>query len=501
MLSLLNMIKEASIFQTEFLKKKTSAERKELAQFFTNDLTAEYMASMIDCTNEPTIRILDAGAGAGILTIAAALKCLELGKKHVHAVLYELDSALIPLLKQNMMNIHQAFRDAETEFTYELRNEDFILSRPDKLELQYDLSIINPPYFKYSTKDSCYSGITADLFKGNPNIYASFMAVAAACLKTHGQMIAIVPCSFKNGLYFKGFRHFINSNLSLDKIHIFNTRNSVFKSSSVLQESIICCYKKCYQSDYITICTSQDAQDLQNKKCNEYPATLIVDLSNEQQIVRIPETREDAEILSAVEAWPSSFTEIGYFISTGPVVEHRTREYITTPNDISESVPLLRMHNVQDFKVLWSGLHKKDGRFRIVDSYEKHVSLNRPYLLLKRFSAKEEKSRLKAAIYNPNEIDSEFIAIENHLNYIGAKDSSIELNELHGLAILLNSTFMDRYFRCISGSTQVNATEIRLMKMPNRALIRKMGEHVVTMKEFTQEDIDNVFNEYLGLKK
>lgn len=495
------MIKQASSIQNEFLKNKTSSERKELGQYFTDELTANYMASMIDDTGASSIRILDAGAGAGILTIAAALRYLEIGKKHIHVVLYELDNKVIPLLKQNMIDLSQAFLTEGSKFTYEIKNDDFVLSRPDKLGLKYHLSIINPPYFKYSSKNSRYTNITADLFKGNPNIYASFMAIAASSLEFNGQMIAIVPRSFKNGLYFKGFRHFINGNLSLDKIHTFNTRNSVFKNSSVLQEVIICSYTKCRQSEYIKICNSRDSKDIYNKKCNEYPTSLIIDRSNDQQIIRIPENRADAEILSIVETWPSSFSEMGYFISTGPVVEHRTREYITTSDDLSDSVPLLRMHNVQDFKVLWSGRHKKDGRFKLIGSYEKHVILNRPYLLLKRFSSKEEKSRLKAAIYIPNKIDSKFIAIENHLNYIGIKDSSIELTELYGLAIIFNSTFMDRYFRCISGSTQVNVTEIRLIKIPSRSLIRKIGEQVITMNEFTQENIDMVFDKYLNIKR
>lgn len=494
------MIKKAFLEQNEFLSNKTNAERKELAQYFTDNLIAEYMASMINDTDISKIRILDAGAGAGMLTIAAALRYLELGKNTIHAVLYELDSDVIPLLSQNMREIAEIFSAKDCTFTYEIRNEDFVLSRPDKLDSKYHLSIINPPYFKYSSKNSRYSNKTADLFKGNPNIYASFMAIVAASLDSDGQMIAIVPRSFKNGLYFKGFRHFINKNLSLDKIHIFNARNSVFKSSSVLQESVICCYTKRPQADYVKICTSQDANDLKNKKCNEYPANLIIDHSNDQQIIRVPETYEDAEILSIVEGWPLSFKEMGYFISTGPVVEHRAREYITTPDDIKNSVPLFRMHNVQNFKASWLGNHKKDGRFKLVGCYEKHVILNQPYLLLKRFSSKEEKSRLKAAIYNPKDVDSKYIAIENHLNYIGTKDTATELNELYGLAILFNSTFMDRYFRCISGSTQVNATEIRLMKIPSRDLIKKMGEDILSINKFTQENIDNIFYRYLDLK-
>ncbi len=495
------MIEAAAFAQTEYLNSKSGSERKDLGQYFTGSAVADYMASMIGRFNVPKVRILDAGAGAGILTISAALRCLDLGNNKVHATLYEIDSDAISCLEKNMERVTQQFKEKGGNFTFEIHHKDFVLSRPDRTEAPFHVSLINPPYFKYNSKTSPYAGATADLFKGNPNIYASFMAVVAACLAPNGQMVAIVPRSFSNGLYFKGFRNYLNRTMCLDKIHIFRSRNKVFKELAVLQENIICSYTKRRQTTRIEVCTSIGDDDLDRVETGRYPASLLIDTTNEHEIIRIPESTEAAAILRIVENWPSSFSGNGYFISTGPVVEHRTREYITTPDHKAGSVPLLRMHNIKLFRTVWTGKNKKDVRFQLLDNHEKHTSNNKPYVLLKRFSSKDEKRRLVAGVHDPRSIKGNLIALENHLNYIGCEDGRLDIAEAFGLASLFNSTFMDKYFRCISGNTQVNATEIRLLKLPTRDVIHQIGVAFLDGEKTDQQQIDSIVNFYLEVKE
>lgn len=501
------MIETAALAQSDYLNSKCANARKEIGQYFTGSAVSDYMASMIEPIDAPVVRILDAGAGAGILTISAALRCLELGNKKAHAVLYEIDANAVKHLELNMERVTQHFLEVGGEFTFEVHQEDFVLSRPDKADLvnhpveSFHVASINPPYFKYNSKTSPYADATADLFKGNPNIYASFMAVVAACLAPNGQMVAIVPRSFTNGLYFKGFRHFLSKTMSLEKLHIFRSRNKVFKELAVLQENIICSYVKKNQEPYIEICTSTGYEDLSQVDAKKYPHELIIDSTNQNKIIRIPESAEDATILKTVEEWPSSFQENGYFISTGPVVEHRTRDYITTPENRSDSVPLLRMHNVKAFKTVWTGSNKKDACFQLLDGHDKHTSNNQPYVILKRFSSKDEKRRLVAGVHDPQAITGRLIALENHLNYIGLTEGEMDLAEAYGLATLFNSTFMDKYFRCISGNTQVNATEIRLLKLPTRSFIRQIGAALLKSKKTDQDHIDGIINNYLENKE
>ncbi len=132
---------------------KSKLQSKELGQFFTESKTADYMASMLHAIgNVELVKILDAGAGDGILTASAARRCLELGNRRVHAVLFELDKDILSTLEVNMDRLVRIFIKKGGEFSYEILNEDFVLSRPNKHERSFHISIINPPYFKYHLK-------------------------------------------------------------------------------------------------------------------------------------------------------------------------------------------------------------------------------------------------------------------------------------------------------------------------------------------------------------
>ncbi len=72
--------------------------------------------------------------------------------------------------------------------------------------------------------------------------------------------------------------------------------------------------------------------------------------------------------------------------------------------------------------------------------------------------------------------------------------------EIFGLTGLLNSSFMDKYFRTISGNTQVNATEIRILKIPNKKIINSIGKKILETNDYTQNIIDKIVNLEIGYK-
>jgi len=489
--------------QSDFLASKSMDERKGLGQFFTGTIVSDYMASLINKPKSKIVRILDAGAGTGILTATTASRCLDLGCKTVHAVLFELDSKAIPNLEQTMKIVQHTFDQQRGTFSFEIRCEDFILARPDKDESvqSFDISVINPPYFKYSAKDSPYAKTAADLYHGDPNIYASFMAVVMASLNKGGQMITITPRSFTNGLYFKGFRSYLTTQSALDLIHIFRYRDKVFKNdnSAVLQENIICRFIKGKNHETVTVRSSDCDASINNSDEEQYPFELIIDMSNKQHIIRIPESAYEASILRQAETLPTTFEGAGYFISTGRVVEHRTRNYITEETHASNSVPLYRPHNVTPLTAIWTGNHKKDVSFMLNDGHEKHTMENGTFVLLKRFSSKDEKRRLVSGVHLESTHDCELIGFGNKTNYIGVTGRKLTKAEAYGLAAVFNSTFMDKYFRCISGNTQVNATEIRVMKFPTREQVNEIGKQAQKLKTVKTSEIDLIVNPILGV--
>ncbi len=495
------MVKEVGLKQKEFLAKKEKKEQKVLGQYFTDASIAEYMSSLIDDKILPdgVVRILDCGAGHGVLTVSTALYCMDKGVENIHAVLYEIDPIVIPELTATMESLTETFISHGKQFSYEIFHENFIVARPDLNSTEkFDISVINPPYFKYSAKDSIYAKATKDLFKGDPNIYASFVAVMLSSLKDTGQGVVISPRSFLNGLYFKGFRKFLLKDNSLHRIHIFKSRSKVFLDSEVLQENIIFKIEKGKkQPNEVTVSSSHGTADLSEPSIEKYSSKIIIDKSNEESIIRIPETIEDYRILEKAEKLSSTFTDEGYFISTGPVVDFRTREFLVEDMKHENSVPLIKIHNVLTTGVVWDGSHKKDLKFQLLDSYEKHLSKNRKYVILKRFTAKDEPRRLVAGVYSPIENEFGLVGIVNKLNYLGLKDEQIGDEEADGLAALFNSSFMDNYYRCISGNTQVNATDIRVLRFPKRDTVKLIGKEIRKLDSITSDKIDNIVNNYL----
>ena len=65
-----------------------------------------------------------------------------------------------------------------------------------------------------------------------------------------------------------------------------------------------------------------------------------------------------------------------------------------------------------------------------------------------------------------------------------------------GLATFLNSTILDEHFRVFSGHTQVNATDLRNMRYPNREQLQKLGQRAKGLSN-DQMLIDKLIEELL----
>ena len=87
-----------------FIAQAPKEDRKQYGQFFTSDRTAQYMAQMFQFDlSKPEVKLLDAGAGTGILSAAAVWSLMQRGYKgKIHPVCYENDTKVIPILINNL---------------------------------------------------------------------------------------------------------------------------------------------------------------------------------------------------------------------------------------------------------------------------------------------------------------------------------------------------------------------------------------------------------------
>lgn len=97
------------------------------------------------------------------------------------------------------------------------------------------------------------------------------------------------------------------------------------------------------------------------------------------------------------------------------------------------------------------------------------------YVILRRFSSKEEKRRVVAYLLDADSLPGDAVGFENHLNVIHEDRHGMPPDVARGLVAYLNSQEVDDYFRVFSGHTQVNATDLRRLKYPSRAELKKLG--------------------------
>lgn len=493
-----SLIEYVELLSEEKNKNVTEHEKKEKGQYFTPAKIAEFMAGLA-LFNKPKIRLLDPGSGTGILTAAVVNRVIQEGLRiSIDVDVYENDNKVIPFLEKSMEKCCEHMEMAGNKFTYSIISKDFILSNRhlfedslfnDSKKVSYDLAISNPPYFKVN-KNHEYSSILSDYVHGQPNVYFMFMAIAEKLLVDNGQLIFITPRSYCSGAYFEKFRSIFFDNIDPDHFHLFTSRRGNFKGENVLQENVILSgFKRSKREEFITISSSLSSDIKETFHQQTVLKSLVIDSTDQINLIRLPINKEEKEILTLFDSWSNNLSLMNMNISTGPVVTFRNRDFITNYKE-KETYPLLFMKNIRNMEVVFPLDSNNEGLIHN-SIYKKLPIPSNNYVLLKRFTTKEQKKRIDVAIYNASKHDYEMIGLDNHLNYIYKEDGSLTVEETYGIAAFLNSNLVDKYFRIVNGNTQVNASDIRPLPFPEHNFIFKLGKRIIE-KEITFNDVDKL---------
>lgn len=485
-----------------YLDAVPKAERKKIGQFFTPIPIAEYMVELSKTQND-TVFVLDPGAGSGILSAAIIDALISKKVNTIYLDTYENNANVLPLLKSNLDFMQSMAQKQGVKLQFRVFEGNFITMNQFSWtgltpKEKYDIVIANPPYKKIGKNDK-ESNIMRDIVYGQPNLYFLFMAMGVRLLKENGECIYIVPRSFSSGLYFTAFRkHFLDA-AQITNLHLFTSRDSVGGSKdSVLQETVILrAVKGCKDSDVITITESSDERCyITNQHSVEYDTCVKND---ENAFLFFPICEKDVQVLDFVNQWPSSLTKLGYRMKTGLVVDFREVEWMRTNNE-SEVIPLLWSYNFSEGRVRFP--IETTGKPQYLSNVKETDRLKMKkgnYLLLKRFTSKEERKRLQCALLFEDDFPTyDAVSTENHLNFITRISGIMSKEEIYGLFVVLNSDYMDRYFRIVNGSTQVNANEINAIPFPKYEDIVQMGRTAMLSDSLTELDCDSILeNQFL----
>jgi adenine-specific DNA-methyltransferase len=217
----------------------------------------------------------------------------------------------------------------------------------------------------------------------------------------------------------------------------------------------------------------------------------IVHPYDNKVFIHIPSPTSHASAQKTMSSLDSSLVSLGLAVSTGRIVDFRLQDALREQPERG-TVPLLHPCHFNGGTVHWPKLSgRKPNAILDNDEVRPWLVPSGIYLLTKRFTAKEERRRLVACLFDPNQVPAKRIGIENHLNYFHANGHGLERDLAVGLYIFLNSTGVDQYFRQFSGHTQVNATDLRTLPYPDRDTLRAMGRKVKNL-DLTQKEIDQL---------
>ena len=458
------------------VSKSTDAQRKsQLGQFLTPARTAQFMAELFPPTRGGVCRLVDPGAGIGSLASAFLERCGkgELVFDRIELTAYELDTLLHEDLNHSLLGY-----TGQTPLSYQIIGGDFIEEAINRIQFTFSAgfthAIINPPYKKIGS-NSRHRRLLRQVEIETVNLYSAFVALTLLLMAPGGQVVAITPRSFCNGPYYRPFRDFIRKRAAIRHLHLFETRDRAFQDDDVLQENIIVLLERGAQQGDVTVTTCKDDRftDLVTHK---YPYKQIVLPDDPEYFIHVP-TSPERNVIELSPAMRYRLKDIGVQVSTGPVVDFRVKEHLRGMPETG-TVPLLYPGHFYGYKIEWPkpGMKKANAIQRNAET-EKWLYPNGFYCVVRRFSSKEERRRVVASVVQPEVLGGvDMVGFENHLNVFHEDKHGLPENLARGLVVYLNTTAVDEYFRRFNGHTQVNATDLILMKYPSREALIDLGE-------------------------
>jgi len=404
---------------------------------------------------------------------------------------FELDRGLIAHLSKTLDKYTQG-----GNFFGNIHEEDFIHAAVESLSgtlfsrplERYTHAILNPPYKKINSQ-SAHRLALRRVGIETVNLYSAFVALAVAEATPGGQIVAIIPRSFCNGPYYRPFRDFILERGAIRHLHLFESRNKAFKDDEVLQENLIIRLERGGQQGPVTVSNSTDDR-FSDLTTHEYPFDRIVFPDDPERFIHVPTSpgQNAIELSSAIRY---TLADLGVKVSTGPVVDFRLKAHLCDMPGPG-AVPLLYPGHFSGGGTTWpiEGMKKPNAIERNADT-EKWLYPNGFYCVVRRFSSKEEKRRIVASVVEPGVFgDVLALGFENHLNLFHENKRGLPEPLARGLAVFLNTTAVDEQFRRFNGHTQVNATDLRLMKYPSRDALIQLGKWAMQQGTLAQDQLD-----------
>ncbi len=455
--SILSYVDEKSDYWTDNTPRAIA---KQNGQVFTPSRMAFMLASLLpDRSIDGQIaHIADAGCGTGILSISMAARIAMIQQPPALRVTgYETDKRLVHDWNKSWARLeHYLNNPIHIELNEDFTNDaEHVLTTGTVpgVDSKPNVIVINPPYIKLAAK-SPLARLLREHAVPVPNLYAAFTLLSLCWLQDGGALHCILPRSFCNGDYFAAFRRFLSENASIEHIVLYRSRHC-FKHS-LLEGILIRFTKTKSQSKRIRLSVA-DSPD------TEPDVDLLLN-SNEvltEGAWLLPRSIEDIEHLNNNRKRKFTLNTKGIKVSTGKLELHRVSEGDYT-----------RVLYSRDFDANGNITWNEKRKPRMLKAVERQIHILPEaggFVAIKRISSNEsaKATRLFPIALTKQSLGVDKIAVDNHLQVFSKQDGSpLSELELTQLINFLRTDEANAVIRTVSGSTQVNVSDLAQLRLP-----------------------------------
>lgn len=370
-----------------------------------------------------------------------------------------------------------------------------VVSVGDSLNLDasfgtFDLVIGNPPYGKITLIDSLRKKFARSLY-GHANLYGVFTDLALRLCKKNGVIAYVTPTSFLGGQYFKALRALLCAEAPVHAIDIVFGRNGIF--DDVLQETALTSYRKQATSSPVTV--SKVSAVPHEKADVTLIGKYILDTNGSPWL--LPRSEDQATFFEALRKMNTRLFDLGYEVSTGPLVWNRHKAQLREKIKGKNVYPLIWAESIASSNFIFSAEKKNHSAAIEVLNNQPHLLTKTSCVLVQRTTSKEQAKRLVCAVLPVNFLaEHGGVVIENHVNMIFTPCSKPNIRP-ETIAALLNSISADIAFRCISGSVAVSAYELNALPLPTINQMKQL--QTLLQSNAKAETIQNAIKRFYGM--
>lgn len=407
---------------------------------------------------------------------ARHLSALE-AVKHIEKHLYgcDLDSTLCELSKHFLcMALHDDIEEAGYVPSFQVQTGNSLTHLASRIGT-CDVVVCNPPYRKMIASElGPLRTQYVDVIEAQPNLYCLFIALCVRLLRIGGRTALVTPTSFLSGQYFRLLRAFLIRNTDVEHIGMVSDRKGVF--IDVEQETALTVLRRCAERNRKQVRANVSVVSA----TGTYTSVGECRLPNAGAVWPIPRSVEDVALLKVATLSRFRLSDYGYRVRIGAYVWNRDkRPKFKSLEDAQKfkahtSIPVIWSRDIVPGRVVRMKDNPTfDGEHRFIDlGSKKHPSVIRlPCVVMQRVTSNDQPRRLVVAPVSQSLFKTYggFVG-ENHVVIIQAVCRKCTVPP-SVLAKLLSTLAIDRYFRCISGATNVSAFELNQLALPDPQLL------------------------------